>query len=304
MNLHREKTLWPVMITPFKQTGKIDYYALEKLIDWYEQNGVDGLFAVCQSSEMFFLSLKERVELAAFVKKKANVPVVASGHISYNLDDQVEEIKYMYDTGIEAVILITNRFCSCGDPSEIWIDNLDYVINKLDENIPLGLYECPYPYKHLLTNQQIDYCAKTERFLFLKDTCCDIDVISDRIKILEGTNMNLYNANSATLLKSINSGAAGFSGVMANFHPELYSWLMDNWENENAEYVQAVLTVCSFIERQLYPINAKYHMKYIGLPVSIYTRSKNHNNFTDLFKDEVEQTDILVKKVKYELGIK
>ena len=44
--------------------------------------------------------------------------------------------------------------------------------------------------------------------------------------------MKLYNANTATLLESMREGAAGYSGVMANFHPELYVWLTENWKNE------------------------------------------------------------------------
>ena len=35
----------------------------------------------------------------------------------------------------------------------------------------------------------------------------------------------LFNANAQTLLPSLELGAAGFSGVMANFHPDLYARL-------------------------------------------------------------------------------
>ncbi len=71
--------VWPVMLTPFTEEGQVDYPALERLIEWYIDNGVSGLFAVCQSSEMFFLSLEERIKIAGFVKEKAagRVPVIA-----------------------------------------------------------------------------------------------------------------------------------------------------------------------------------------------------------------------------------
>ena len=54
--------VWPVMLTPFTDHNEVDYPALERLTEWYIENGVSGLFAVCQSSEMFFLSLEERVD--------------------------------------------------------------------------------------------------------------------------------------------------------------------------------------------------------------------------------------------------
>ena len=47
----------PVMLTPFDDQGAIDWGSLEALIDWYLEKGAEGLFAVCQSSEMQFLTL-------------------------------------------------------------------------------------------------------------------------------------------------------------------------------------------------------------------------------------------------------
>ena len=43
---------WPVMLTPFTRENEVDYEALGALIEWYIREGVSGLFAVCQSSEM------------------------------------------------------------------------------------------------------------------------------------------------------------------------------------------------------------------------------------------------------------
>ncbi|MBQ1212695.1 MAG: dihydrodipicolinate synthase family protein, partial [Clostridia bacterium] len=55
------------MITPFNADGSVDYATAEKYVDWYFENGIDGIFAVCQSSEIFFLSLEEKVKLNTVV---------------------------------------------------------------------------------------------------------------------------------------------------------------------------------------------------------------------------------------------
>ena len=55
--------VWPVMITPFTEDNRIDYDAVLRIIEWYDKNGVDGIFAVCQSSEMFELSPQEEWSL-------------------------------------------------------------------------------------------------------------------------------------------------------------------------------------------------------------------------------------------------
>jgi len=44
--------VWPVMLTPFRKDGAIDWPALDALVDWYLDVGVSRLFASCLSSEM------------------------------------------------------------------------------------------------------------------------------------------------------------------------------------------------------------------------------------------------------------
>lgn len=297
--------VWPVMLTPFNGDGSIDWGALGALIGWYEQNGAAGLFAVCQSSEMFFLSLPERVELAAFVKKRARVPVIASGHVSESPDAQADELRRVAGAGVDAVVLVSNRLCAAGEEAGVWKNNLARLLDRLDPSLPLGFYECPYPHKRLLSADELAFCAGTGRFLFLKDTCCDGETIRARLAALSGRPMRLFNANTATLLESLRDGAAGFSGVMANFHPELYAWLCANWrqEPEKAEKLQHFLTLCALIERQCYPVNAKVHLGAAGLPVAAVCRVRDHREMTPVFRNEVAQMAKAVAYFKETLGI-
>lgn len=300
-----KKGVWPVMLTPFTEHGEVDYPALKQLIGWYEAAGVTGLFAVCQSSEMFCLSLRERVEVASFVKKHANVPVIASGHVSDSPTEQAEELKQIAATGVDAVILITNRMAKEGESADAWIAQLEKLLAALPGDLPLGLYECPYPYKWLLGEKELDFCAKTNRFHFLKDTCCDLARIQDRVKQIAGSQLSLFNANTSTLLDSLRAGAAGFSGVMANFHPELYVWLCANYakEPEKAELLQAFLTMASQVEKQLYPVNAKAYLKGEGLAITTMTRVKNPMQMSPLFESEIEHLRTLTSFIKKELSI-
>ncbi|MFU0833217.1 MAG: Dihydrodipicolinate synthase family protein [Oscillospiraceae bacterium] len=293
---------WPTMLTPFTKSGEVDYKALEQLIEWYLQNGVSGLFAVCQSSEMFQLSLEERVGIARFTKEKVNgrVPVIASGHISDSLEDQATELTEMSKTGVDAVILITNRLAKETEDDEVWISNLQELLNRIPDDIPLGFYECPYPYKRVMSPKTVSWCAQTGRFFFLKDTCCDIDQISKKLEITKGTNLKLYNANTSTLLESLRLGASGYSGVMANFQPKLYAWLCENYQSKAAEKLSDELTICSLIERQLYPVNAKYNLYLEGLPVEIVCRVKNSADLTHTFRKEVEMLHRITERMNKE----
>ncbi len=292
---------WPVMLTPFTDSNEVDYEALKELVDWYIENGVSGLFAVCQSSEMFYLSLEERIKYAKKTVEFAagRVPVIASGHVSKKMEDQIEELNAIAETGVDAVILITNRLAKEDENDSVWIENCKKVLDNMDAKIPLGFYECPYPYKRLLSPETISWCASTGRFYFLKDTCCDINQIKEKLNVIKGSNLRLYNANTTTLLESMKEGAAGFCGVMDNFHPQLYTWLCDNYKDEKAVEVSDFLTVASLIERQHYPVNAKYHLSEIeNLHMTINSRVKNKEGLTDTFKKEVHALDRLAKNVE------
>lgn len=295
------------MITPFNHDTGIDYGALDVLTDWYIENGADGLFAACQSSEIFLLSLKEREKLSRFVKDKSagRVPVIASGHVSYDLHDQAEELKRIASTGVDAVIMISNRLAAEYESDDVFLKRLDLLLRELPEDVRLGFYECPYPYKRVLTPKVLKYCVSTGRFAFLKDTCCDIAQIREKLEILKGSEMHLFNANTATLVESMKYGGSGYSGVMANFQMKLYSWLVKHWQEDpkTIDEVQSLLTMCSFIELKNYPANAKCYLDMIGVPMGETARKGRQSAQTETERLELGQLGRLTRIMEERLGI-
>jgi len=293
MENNRKAEVWTTMVTPFKNDLTIDYAALEKLVEWYIEKGVTGLFAVCQSSEMHQLSLRERVDLSSAVMKFASgrIPVVSSGHISTSSEDQIEEIKAIADTGVDAVILVTNLLARKSESDSIWKERMETLLSGISKDTKLGLYECPYPYKRLLSKELLEWIISTNRFVYIKDTCCDLNLIKERAKMAEGSNLKLYNANATTLLGSLQAGYAGYCGIMTNFHPELYVRLCESWfENtEKVKDLQNMIGLASVIEYQYYPVNAKYLLQLEGLGFTLKSRKQDDRKFTKSMRMEVEQ---------------
>ena len=101
------KGAYPAMITPFHEDGSIDYPAVNELLRWYERMNCSGVLALCASSETETLSLEERVELTKYiVEHKGNLIIIASGHVSTSLEDQLTELNAMAETGIDGLCLI------------------------------------------------------------------------------------------------------------------------------------------------------------------------------------------------------
>ncbi|SKA23928.1 dihydrodipicolinate synthase family protein [Consotaella salsifontis] len=264
----RHSGVWPVMLTPFTDEMEIDWASLERLIDWYIGAGVHGLFADCQSSEMFFLTDKESVELTRFVVDytAGRVPVVASGHTAGAPSRQIEQLQAIAETGVDSVILISNRLATADESDAAALKRLIALTEKIPTSVGIGIYECPYPYKRLISDEMAKWCAQSGRYTFIKDTCCNLETLKRRAAIVEGTQLHIANANAQTLLDSLKAGVHGYSGVMANFHPELYVWLVENWQSqpEKAEILSHYLTTAALAESLDYPVCAKAFQKEIG----------------------------------------
>ncbi len=284
--------IYPTMITPYKN-GEIDYKNVENLVKYYKENGCNGIFAVCQSSEMNFLSLKERIKLAKTVTELADgeMNVVASGHCASSLEAQAEEINELCETGIDAFVLVSNRLDIHNQGDDAFLENAERLLEKINKDIRLGIYECPMPYKRLLTEKNLDWCIKTGRFEFIKDTCCDPDMLTARLHQLDGSEIKLFNANEQTFLHTLKHGGAGYSGIMANFHPQLLVWLTQHFESdpEKAERLSDILSMSAFTESPAYPCTAKYYLGFKGFDMDVYSRSSSPDRLTSYQKLVMEQ---------------
>ena len=308
------KDIFTTMITPYKADGSIDYDMAEKYVDWYFENGLTGIFAVCQSSEIFYLTLEERVELNRRVYKRAKelerqygrkFAVVSSGHVSDTIEEQARELNAIWESGTDALILIANRLDLHNEGDEVFIANTEQLLKLLPEDVKLGLYECPYPYKRLVTPKILDWCLSTGKFHYMKDTCCDAVVMKERCEQLKGSSFKLLNANCQTLLESMQNGGEGYCGIMCNFHPKLYVWLGENFERdaEKAALVQSVIGAFGFTEVGLpYPLTAKYHMNLCGLPTENIARNRKREEMTEYVRSCMKQmklaTDSLEKMLE------
>ena len=267
----------PVMITPFTEAGEIDYGGLERLIEWYIANGADSLFAVCQSSEMQFLSIAERAALGQFVVKQAagRVPVVVSGHISDDPYSQLEELTVAADSGADGVVLVTNHLDPKNRGTETFRGNLQWLLDRLPKDLPLGLYECPAPYRRLLSDDELRFCIDSGRFVLLKDVSCDLATVKRRVAMTAGTPFAILNANAAIAWDAMQAGSRGFNGVFTNFHPDLYKWLYTSGAQhpELADEVATFLVLAALAEAFGYPVLAKMYHQRIGTFASIKSRT-------------------------------
>jgi len=298
----------PVMITPFHSSLKIDFDGLSKLIDFYLNSGVKGFFANCLSSEMYNLDNEERLALARHVVKRVNgaVPVVATGSFGQSIEERAEFARKMYDTGVNAVILITSHFANSDESDTVLIQNFDKFLS-LTNSISLGTYECPSPYKRILTPEVLRYLLSTNRLVYHKDTTLDLDKIKVKLEIAKNSKLEFYDAHTPNTMLSLQMGAKGMSCIAGNFYPEIFVWMCDNFNNpdrqEDVKWLQSEITLADSIISQNYLPSSKYFLRKRGVPIEPISRATK----TPLNKETIETLDKTYKRLlewHKRLGIK
>lgn len=298
--------IYPTMITPYTQEGHLDLDCVDAIIEYYVRCGSDGVFAVCQSSEMFYLSDEEKITLLKRVVQAnaGRLQVVASGHTADDMPTQIRQLTASYEAGAQAVVIVLNRLARQEESEDVVKRNMETLFEALPD-APFGIYECPYPYKRLASPSLLRWVADSGRVQFFKDTCCDVAQLQAKQDAVADTNFRICNANTSTLLPSLRMGMWGYSGVMANMHADLYAALIRLYDAGDARVddLQDFLTFASLIERQLYPVNAKYKMQLNGVPMNLASRSRDAALWTPTFALEVETLLRLENAWRVELGL-
>ena len=252
------------MITPFNLKAKVDLDMVATLVEFYLAAGAKGFFANCLSSEMFSISEDERLELTQHVVKCVNgrVPIVATGSFGLTIEDKAEFSKKIFDTGINAVILITGHFANVDDSDDVLLRNFDKMLG-LTGTIPLGMYECPAPYKRILSANVFKTLLDTGRFIYHKDTSIELEQVKAKIEVSQGhEGFEFYDAHTPNAMYSLQMGAKGMSSISGNFYPEVMVWMCNNANNpekqEEVKWLQAELTKVDPLIHQAYPMSSKY----------------------------------------------
>lgn len=263
--------IWPVMVTPYDDRLQIDISAYREIVEWFLSFDIGGIYANCQSSEMYELSEAERLLLIGETVKTVNgrAPVAVTGNFGENIQEHIGFCKKAADLGADVVMLTVPT----------WYDDDErlktYFLTIAEQTtMPLGLYECPFPRSYHLGLDLIETLANSGRFIAYKETSCRLEKIVQVIDIVRDTPLALLQANVPYLLESMRAGAAGSMNIVANWLPDLTIEVAKRSQGTDplADELQNLLCAMEMAQRSVHPTGVKYLMSKRGLPIKPLTR--------------------------------
>jgi 4-hydroxy-tetrahydrodipicolinate synthase len=171
--------------------------------------------------------------------------------------------------GVDAVIVLNNQFVSEEESDEVFLSRMKRWM-ELTQGVPFGIYECPVPYKRLVSIPVLQDLLRSGRLCYHKDTSLNIDQVREKIKAGSTARFGVYDAYMVHAKASLEAGSMGLSCIQGNFFPDLIAAFCSHPTDE----FQGFLTENMDLMHSAYPTSAKYVLQKQGFPISLATRRK------------------------------
>ncbi len=265
--------VFSLLLTPFHEDRSIDFDSYERYVAWQAEQSPNGLFAVCGSSEMKWLTLEERLELARLaVEIAGKVPVVATANLLPALDQHRDEVRRMADTGVAGVVLVP--------PPGLGVEQKklgEYFAGLLDDApVPGLIYEWPMVSPYFVDAKVFGDLAARHGLAGIKDTTCTMDGITAKIDVRGGA--TVFQANAPYMLDSIRKGAGGIMAIVTTAASDLvvkfWRQAAEKKYDEAARLHEQLVMLDSTMERGgSYPATAKHLCAIRGVSMQAFCRN-------------------------------
>ena len=259
-----------LLLTPFREDKSIDWSAYDRYVEWQAAAGANGLFAVCGTSEMKWLTRAERLDLARrAVLQAGGLPVVATGNLDPDQTQHASEIAELAETGVAGVVLVPPHGMGV-QPGRLE----DYLGTlALQAPCPIYLYEWPESIPCHVSGESFGTLSRKFGVRGIKDTTCTLEGIGAKLREAADDAV-VFQANTPYLLDSVRMGAKGVMAITSGAAPDIVVnfWRAANRGSDEAVDLHSTLVFLDSLLRLGYPQTAKYLLKLRGLPFETQTR--------------------------------
>ena len=251
------------LVTPFKD-DRVDYGALEGLIDWQIDSGVDAIVVLGTTGEPCTLTPGERVEIIerAAVRCAGRVPLVA-GAGSNDTRRAMAQAVEAQRLGADALLVVTpyyNRASRRG-----LVEHFTAIADAVD--LPVIMYNVPGRTGVNLAPELVAELAKHPNLCAVKEASGSVRQLTDLARLC-GEGVAVYCGNDDMAVPAMALGARGVISVAANVAPRAVRDMADAWLRGEArrclDAQVALLPLIDALFSEVNPIPVKAALSMMG----------------------------------------
>ena len=234
--LSKLKGLGVALVTPFNEAGQVDYPALDRLVDYVIEGGVDYLVVMGTTGETPTLTMPERVAVLRAVKSRnaGRLPIV----VGVGGNDTARVVELIDQTnldGVDAILSVTPFY---NKPSQRGLfEHYKYIAERSPR--PIILYNVP---GRTGVNMEAETTLKIARecpnVVAIKEASGNMEQIQ---KVIEGSpeGFLVISGDDSLALPVMKAGGVGVISVAANSFPEYFAELITTQAKGGSENLDA-----------------------------------------------------------------
>lgn len=253
------------IVTPFDETGKVDYKVLRKLIDFQIASGTDAIVVCGTTGEASTLSEREQRQIIKTAVKhtEGRVPIIA-GSGSNCTETAVKRSVRAQELGADALLIVTPYYNKCSQSG--LCEHYAYISDRVD--IPMIVYNVPSRTGVDIKPETYLELSRINHVVAAKEANGSLSALAKTINLC-GDELNIYCGNDDQSAAFIAMGAKGTISVLSNIMPreahEIAAAGLEGDAKKSAELQLKYLRICNRLFCDVNPIPVKYAMGELGL---------------------------------------
>lgn len=220
MKYHQFKGLGIAVVTPFTQSGAVDYHALGRLVKYQLESGADFLCILATTGETPCLSCDEKDAITSLVKdvNQGRVPILkyCGGN---NTAAVIAEMQSTDWSGIDGILSICPYY---NKPSQEGLYQHFKAISQASP-LPIVMYNVPgRTGVNMSAETTLRLAWECENIVGIKEASGSLEHVDEMIKG-KPERFDVISGDDALTFSMIASGAAGVISVIGNALPKEFS---------------------------------------------------------------------------------
>ena len=230
------KGIGTALVTPMTPEGKVDYAAVERLVQRQLDAQIDALIVCATTGEAPTLTDDEHIEMIRFVAEmaKGKTPIIAGTGSNYT-DHAVEMSIKARDVGADGLLCVTPYYNKCTQRG--LVESYTKIADATE--LPLIVYNVPGRTGVNIKPATYDILADHPRIVGIKEANGDISSVVDTMARCRHK-IDMYSGNDDQIVAIMAMGGIGCISVLSNVLPAETRQICGLWFEGKTEEAAAL----------------------------------------------------------------